>query len=273
MPAVQLSRLKLQAARLGEAFSQPAAFVRQFHELLEFYANRTLRQSQPGTHLRLMPQYDVPMPVIQHVTAELIGLAPQYSPAQTLELLDALWQDGYYESRMLAASTLVAAADDVEEVRQRLLAWVSPTEDRQIVQVLLENGQKSFEMHAPHSWMDLIRTWLSDDSSEVQSLGLLALNKVAADPHFENLPQIFDLVDPLIQSAPITLHAALAHVIATLAERSPVETSYLLRHALISSPESSITRLIRRCLPYFSEEEQAKLRSGLLERVKANRQG
>jgi hypothetical protein len=273
MPAVQLSRLKLQAAKLGEFYAQPAVFVRQYHNLLEFYADRTLRQSQPGTHLRLLPQYNVPVPVLQQVSAELLGQAAQYSTQQTLDLLDTLWQDGYYESRMLAAAMLTTAAPDGEEIKRRLLAWVTPSEDRQIVQVLLDNGQKAFEMREPRSWIELIHTWLSDESIEVQSLGLLALNKVAADPGFENLPRIFDLIDPLIQSAPVMLYASLADVIATLAHRSPVETSFMLRHTLISSPEPAITRLIRRCIPYFSEEEQAKLRSSLLNRVKANRQG
>jgi len=36
MPAINLARLKTQAARLSEKFSEPEAFIRELNELLDF---------------------------------------------------------------------------------------------------------------------------------------------------------------------------------------------------------------------------------------------
>jgi len=48
MPAIHPARMKIQVARLGEKIRQPEVFVRELHNLLDFYADRTHRPGQFG---------------------------------------------------------------------------------------------------------------------------------------------------------------------------------------------------------------------------------
>ena len=43
MPAIDLARLKKQTAYLADIFGEPAIFLRELREVLEFYVNRSLR--------------------------------------------------------------------------------------------------------------------------------------------------------------------------------------------------------------------------------------
>jgi len=43
MPAVDIARLKTQAAVLVEKFDQPAVFLKELHQILDAYADRTMR--------------------------------------------------------------------------------------------------------------------------------------------------------------------------------------------------------------------------------------
>ena len=51
MPAINLARLKIQAARLAEKFSEPEAFLQALNELLGYYTNRTIRAAQVAQRL------------------------------------------------------------------------------------------------------------------------------------------------------------------------------------------------------------------------------
>ena len=67
MPAIDLARLKKQTAGLGNLFDQPAEFLREVREILEFYVNRTLR-SQGVAPSSVLPTYRTPAVVLRHAT-------------------------------------------------------------------------------------------------------------------------------------------------------------------------------------------------------------
>ena len=67
MPAVDIARLKTQAAVLVEKFDQPAVFLKQLHEILEMYADRTLRLGVVANPVSVLPAYRTPQSVLRQI--------------------------------------------------------------------------------------------------------------------------------------------------------------------------------------------------------------
>lgn len=74
MPAIDLARLKKQTAQLADMFDQPAVFLRELREVLEFYVNRTLR-SQSVAPSSVLPTYRTPVVVLRQIEKELGPIA------------------------------------------------------------------------------------------------------------------------------------------------------------------------------------------------------
>ncbi len=104
MPAIDLARLKTQAARLSEKFGEPEAFLRDLNDLLDYYSNRTVRATQVVQRLSL-PTHHTPRPVQRQIERELAPLAESRS-REAVTLTKALWEAGSLESRLLAARLL-----------------------------------------------------------------------------------------------------------------------------------------------------------------------
>lgn len=265
MPAIQPVRLKRQIALLGDVFTQPEQFVRRLHELLDHYTDRTLRPGQNLVRLPRLPHYRIPAPVMRQLRVDLEQWSSQAGPESTLRLADALWQNGYYETRLLAVELLeYAGQEDAAELQSRLHSWIQPKEEEQILQALLEVGKT----HLGEGWLVFARTWLGDDDPQVRSLGIRALHGLAADPTYQNIPTIFSLLNPFFQDVPVSLHPEVTELVLLLATRSPAETLYFLRRVLITSPDQALTRLVRRCLPAFGPEDQKRLREAMLDRTR-----
>ena len=99
MPTIDLARLKKQTAQLADVFDQPPEFLRQHREILDFYVNRTLR-SQGVAPSSVLPTYRTPQVVLRHIETELSSVADR-QPIHALELADALWDEGWLETRLL----------------------------------------------------------------------------------------------------------------------------------------------------------------------------
>jgi hypothetical protein len=261
MPAVQLTRLRAQVDDLNSRFSQPAAYLRSLRDLLELYADRTYQPGQGVPSKVLVPSYHVPILVMRHLESSLENHARE-DPAAALPLADLLWQEEYLEPRLLASSALgQAPLDPPEQVLDRLVTWARTGEEPLVRAGLFLHGTDRLRQEQPGLWLQRIQVWLSDPDLSVQMLGLEALLPLVRDPHYEDLPPIFPLVQPLFRSAPPPLLPVLQNLLEALARRSSVETAYILRQILTMQRPPALSRLVRRCLPAFDPAEQAMLKS------------
>ncbi len=105
MPAIQLARLKIQVTELLTHFQEPLDFLREFHSMLDFYADRTRRSGQSGKPKPLIRAYNVPRQVMRRIASDITPLVIA-DPENALLLADQLWGDGWYESRLLAIEIL-----------------------------------------------------------------------------------------------------------------------------------------------------------------------
>lgn len=268
MPAIQLPRLRIQAAGLAEKFSNPRAFVRGFHDLCDIYAERTRRPGQTGEPPPLLMAYKVPAPVLRQVLKEL-SLDIDQDGEAALALAGAVWAEPYLEFRMLAASILGnVSPDPPERVIERFRNWAKPGTDDRLVSVLVEEGLARLRREDSQRYLEETKSWLGSEEAFSQRLGLRALLSMVSSPEFGNLPLAMRLLAPLVRSAPHRLRPDILDVIQALAGRSPRETAYFLRqNLLVESDNPGTAQIIRSGLRFFPSEDQATLRRAVREAI------
>jgi hypothetical protein len=259
MPAIDLARLRKQANQLTDFFFLPEDFLRHLREVLDFYVNRTLRQKEeiaPGSNL---PTYRTP-PVVMRQIEKTIGPTATENPHYALELADLLWDEGYIETRLLAAFLLGRIPPQEERLLARLTAWTQQVGDKSVRAALLTTSLARMRIETPDEFLVVVGEWLHPARQRYWSNGIQALLPMITDPSFENMPPIFELVRPVIEAAPGILQTDLGNLINALYQDSPSETDYFLHEILenSSNPLTSVT--LRRLLPTLPSELQTSLR-------------
>ena len=263
MTAIRTNRLRADMAQLMALQRQPAQFVYKLHQMLDFYNDYSYRPGQASQIQSLLPHYKIPLPVTRQIEYELTCLCNE-DALSALLLADTLWQESYFEARLLAIHILSqVAVTPPEPVLERLSAWAQPDEDKQVLKILITHGAERLLREKPDQWSDLTHSWLINQDRAVQAMGLQALYATVEDDQFQNLPAIFRLISPHVQTIPNDLLNDLIPVLQALAKRSPGETAYFFHQVLTIATNDQIPHLIRRCLQYLSPETQESLRAAL----------
>jgi len=263
MPAVILSRLKIDTAEVCSAAGEPEVFLRRLHNLLDTYADRTRRHGKTGPPGTLLPHYNPARAVLRQLQDELKWFCIQ-QPQAALPLADALWEDGWLETRLLAAVILNSTEPaPPEPLIDRIRSWASPETSPAMLDALLSSGSSRLQTARPDLWLGLIEGWLDDPANPVQRVGLRAVLSLASDPQFNNLPALYRLLNPIIKNASSEVTPGLLSVVEALARRSPSETAFYLRQLAAASRSGSLPRFVRKCLPFFDPPYQAVLKEAL----------
>ncbi len=138
MPAIQLGRLKVEAAQLANQYNQPTLFTRQLNNLFDFYADRAHRPGQSGEPHPLLKAYKVPTPVLREI---LKALSPhiEREPEAGFRLADALWAQPFWECRLVATSILgMLPVDPCEPLLDRLQNWALTEKENRLIDVRFE---------------------------------------------------------------------------------------------------------------------------------------
>src|SRR5215216_2395172 len=261
MPAIDLARLKKQTAHLADLFDQPAEFLRAHREILDHYVNRTLR-TQSVAPSSVLPTYRTPKVVLRHIENEL-GPVAEKRPIQALELADALWDEGWLETLLLAAFLLGRIPPQEERLLARLTAWTQAVRDPNVRAALLTTSLTRLRKETPDLFLVLVKEWLHPARQRMWSNGVQALVPLISAPDFDNLPPIFEIVEPIIKASPATLQYDLRELIVVLFEASPDETNYFLQQILKESRSPLPATALRRMSPDLPEELQISLREML----------
>src|SRR5688500_7160644 len=261
MPAIDLARLKKQTAQLADIFDQPSAFLRVRREVLEFYVNRTLR-SQSVAPSSVLPTYRTPVVVLRQIEKEL-GPIAERQPVQALELADALWDEGSLETKLLAAFLLGRIPPQEERLLARLTAWTQAVRDPNVRAALLTTSLTRLRSETPDLFLVLVKEWLHPARQRMWSNGVQALVPLISSPDFDNLPPIFEIVEPIIKASPATLQYDLQELIIALFEASPDETTYFIQQLLKRTKNPLPAVALRRMAPELPQELQVSLREML----------
>lgn len=259
MPAVDLPRIKRQIHELMDYFHAPAAFRRELNHLFFNYAHHALNFSDYSKRKPLIPSYHLPDPLVRQLELDLKPVITQY-PQAALALADALWQDSYFEVQKTAIFILNAALiNNPAPIRERLETWLTPEIDKELAVYLISQGTKNLLTLFPDQWENLVDVWLDQKQTKMAAFGLQAVIESVKIPNYTNLPNIFRLVSPFIQNPLSIYDHELEMLIKALAERSQTETGFYIRQILSLSPSKPTRRLVKKCLPAFSETIQQDL--------------
>jgi hypothetical protein len=262
MPAIDLARLRKQAARLADFFFVPDEFVAHLHETLDFYVDRTRRDADapaPGSNLST---YRTPPVILRQIEMGLRATAAEY-PAAALELADLLWEQGYVETSLLAAFLLGSIPPQDEHLLAHLSAWTQQVRDPAVRLALVTDSLTRLREESAERFLELVGEWLHPARPRSWSDAVQALLPLISDPQFQNLPPVLEVVEPLIQAAPSALQTDLEELILALYRAFPTETVVFLRHVLTSSNNPMTAVTLRRIAPRFPSELVDELRDFL----------
>jgi hypothetical protein len=265
MPAIDLARLKKQTAQLADLFDQPSAFLREHREILDYYVNRTLR-SQGVAPSSVLPTYRTPVVVLRQIETELGSIAEK-QPIQALELADALWDEGWLETRLLAAFLLGRIPPQEERLLARLTAWTQAVRDPEVRAALLTTSLTRLRDETPDLFLVLVKEWLHPARQRMWTNGIQALIPIINSRDFDNLPPIFEVVEPIIKASPAALQFDLQELITALYKASPDETTYFIQQLLKETKSPLLGVSLRRMSPDLPTELQTSLRE-MLRKVK-----
>ena len=263
MPAINLPRLRQQAAELAGLFDQPEAFLRSLNDLLDLYADRVHRFGQAGEPPPLIKAYHVPPPMLRQLALELNPYAAQ-DAARTLALCDLLWEEPMLEPRLLAAILLgQAPLTPVDLIAERVQRWAQPISEDRLINALVQHGLSRVSREQPQRLLQESSEWLTSGDTSLERLGLRALSLLVSAPNFDNLPAVLHQLTPFVRTAPFPIRADIIDLLIALARRSPRETAYSLRQTLEAPDHPETAWFIRQTMNYFPAETQASLRTAL----------
>jgi hypothetical protein len=264
MPAIDIARLKIQAATLVEQFDQPAVFVRELHEILDLYADRTMRMGVVASPVSVLPAYRTPQSVLKQIEMELLPLAATF-PEQAMTLTEGLWRDGYLETRLLAASLLGRIHPQTPQLLERITSWVSHSRDASLRSALLSTGLNRLRRETPERFLSLLQDWFAASNLRMWPNAIQALIPLLRDREYQNMPPVFDILEPVLQNAPTSLQVELTTLLNELFAASPVETAYFLKKTIFSKRIPGTVLLFRRMLPGLDAKLQSLVREWLRE--------
>lgn len=260
MPAVQLVRLKKQAADLIWNFTRPVELIADLRGLFEFYADWNYRPGLALPPTTTLPSYHTSPQVLREL--ELAFYPPsQENPSAALELSDLLWQEPYLEPRKLSAIVLgQVPLTPPDQVLNRLRLRCQTDVPRLLLNALVEQGGLRLQRENPALWLELVSTWLTSTDAHLLAVGIKALLPLVRDPAYENLPPVFTLFIPLLEAPTALIQVELIEMLHALAHRTPAETTFILRQTLTLTANPNCLRIVRKAFPGFPAEMQASLR-------------
>ncbi|MGB2962999.1 MAG: DNA alkylation repair protein [Anaerolineales bacterium] len=263
MTAINPARLKVQSAELSAHFSDPDTFLPKLHTLLDFYAVRIQKTSisRPSLTLR---SYQVAAPVLRAVERELKE-SLNTNPSQGLLLIDALWEEEWVETQILAVDLLGALPPiNTESIFKRLSYWISSSGAEVIRNILTTRGVSRLRSKNPDLVLDFFQDLLLSPGKGNCQAVLSGLVPFAEDQDFDNLPIIYKLLSTILLVEEKGLIKEILAVLKALIKRSEQETLYFLERQLATAAKPRIIRATRQILAVFSENNQAKLKKTLL---------
>ncbi|MBV6396313.1 MAG: hypothetical protein HFACDABA_01911 [Anaerolineales bacterium] len=216
--------------------------------MLDFYTNRTMRGEGAIAPVSMLKTYRTAPAVLKQVENEIGALAAS-RPREALELADHLWDEGWLETRLLAAILIGRIPPQEERLLARLTAWAGQLSDPIVRAALLTTSLARLRKETPERFLDLVGEWLNPKRQRLWPHGIQALIPLIRDPNFTNLPPVFDTLEEVVTAAPVTIQSDLINLFDALYAVSPSETIYFLQHVIENSDNPMTAVTIRRILP------------------------
>ncbi len=266
MPAIEFSRLRTKIELLGKVYHLPGQFLKDLQDLYFFYSDLTFQAGKSNAaNVNALQTYRTPV-IINRELERMLKPRALAEPENTLNIIDILWLTKVLEPCQLAAGLLGSLPMRfAEAVIERIQTWSLAGEKTELLDMLHIKATETIRRDSPALWIATLRTWVDAKDPALQKFGVLGLMPMLNDPDQDNLPIIFDFLQPVIAKTDPHLAVTLLSIIETLAQKSESETVYFLKQIIKESSNPDLPRFIRRALPAFSEQAQLSLKNCLRE--------
>lgn len=260
MPAVNPTRMRFQVEALMAHYADPKAFHLALNDLFELYANHALRFGDSVGIRPMIPMYHLPAPLLRQLEVDLERMVAE-SSLPALELADELWQDAYYETKLVAIHLLgLYPLESSQPVLDRLDLWITDRLDLSLLPKIFSAGTRQLQNQYPAVWESYLETFLQSEDPQKVSVGFLGLAEGLNNPQFQNLPALFRLVGPHVHDPQPQTLKSLTTLLRSLAKVSPTETGFFLKQILSTAQSPELKRLIKDSLSAFPFEVQDGLK-------------
>jgi hypothetical protein len=147
-----------------------------------------------------------------------------------------------------------------ERLLARLTAWTQAVRDPSVRAALLTTSLTRLRKETPDLFLILVKEWLYPSRKKMWSNGIQALVPLISAAEFDNLPPIFEIVDPILKASPAGLQFDIRELLVTLYNKSPDETLYFIQQVLKSTKSELPGITLRRMLPDLPADFQTNLR-------------
>lgn len=265
MPAIEFSRLRTKIELLAKVYDQPGQFVKDLSDLYFFYSDLTFQANNAHTKGNTRLAYRAPVVINRELESALKPLA-RSNPQASLPIIDALWATGIMEPCQLASALLGALpVENAEAVLDRIQTWSRLRDDPDLVNILHTKATETIRRENARLWLETLNNWFHSQDPALQKQSLLGLLPMINDPQMDNLPILFDFLEPILSNPDPHLVINLLTIVELLQARSETETVYFLKQIIRESKSEDLPRFIRRALPSFSEDAQMSLKTCLRE--------
>lgn len=143
-----------------------------------------------------MRHFDLPDQIIPQLELELQTL-PEEKPQETLQIIEALWEDDHFESRDLAAFLLGRLPADYQgEAAARIKNWLEAPIDRAVVRSVLTKATVTLKSGTGAAWKTLPQQLLESPTRQFAGMGWLLWQAMPPGATSTNSPGSFALPAP-----------------------------------------------------------------------------
>jgi hypothetical protein len=263
VPSVDLASLRSQAIELADRLEDPGVFRASLRALMEQYAHRLLRRGRSMDQHGALPAWEVPGLLIREVQASL-RLSAQNRPNAALAAAGAVWAEGKFEEKLLAAY-LAGFSRDSESLQTLLSRWLEGLEDPAVLRALSVNVCLPIGRANPVHFRSRLRTWLESPAPSVRRFGWMALNAWQDEGSSEAIFAAFDLLPMIFSETDPEAVRLAANLLVHLSKKAPQETRGWLEE-LTPKNASKGRRFFRAAIPSLPPELAALIRSPRRER-------
>ncbi|MFC2028548.1 DNA alkylation repair protein [Chloroflexota bacterium] len=265
MPAIDLSKLRLQVRELVNHTSNPEIFLKNLQDLLEYYRNYSLKVEQKffGS---IFSRYQTPEQVLRTIKKEL-GKAVTKKPDTGLELATILWNEPFFETKYLAVSLLRSIPpNSAIEIISRIPEIAENITEREKFLPELLIALNHIREEKPGQIFNVISSWLTDKDTRTQSWGLEIISRLVSRPDDENLPTVFKLLNSILLTQDPATQTELVQCIKSLYYISPSETTHFLVESIKEIKNEKTLEILSKSARRFPESLYRQIKPLLIVR-------
>ena len=194
MPAIDINRVRAEAATLAQLYGDPENFVAGTREFFQSHSAPIYRQSSVVTVNAPLKTYGTPAPVLRAMVNALRKYATRYSQ-HTLTMAERLWADLIREQRTLAVEllglTVTACPDEVAKV---MIRWLMTLDDLELIDLLATQVGGPWLMGDLWGRLEEARRWVNSPHKHQRRFGVMMLSSLAKSRNFGDVLAVLEVM-------------------------------------------------------------------------------